>query len=191
MLADACGAAARSTSVTTSLRSRTCGRIDLAAGEGEQLAGEVGGAPGCLLDLPDVIAGRLAVPSAVGRARGASSSATKRRVVEDHREQVVEVVRDPAGELAEALQPLGLLQLGLGVRLASLSWPAIPVLQRLEPVPCVLQLAEPAGHGSGTDDRTRHVHDGQRGQRHIDQRRVLGDAIRPELPDILTADDPT
>ena len=40
------------------------------------------------------------------------------RVVEDHREQVVEVVRDAAGELADALEPAGLLELRLELLLA-------------------------------------------------------------------------
>ncbi len=39
--------------------------------------------------------------------------ADERRVVDDHRQQVVEVVGDPAGELPKALQAMGLLHLVL------------------------------------------------------------------------------
>ena len=43
-------------------------------------------------------------------ARGLELLAHERGVVGDHREQVVEVVRDAAGELADRLEPLGLAQ---------------------------------------------------------------------------------
>jgi hypothetical protein len=73
----------------------------LAAAEHEQLAGEGGGAIGRAPDLLDVVADRM-----VGGqlARGEADAG------QDHREQVVEVVGHPAGELADALQALRLGQ---------------------------------------------------------------------------------
>ena len=82
---------------------------DLAAGEGEQLVGQGGGAFGGPLDLSDVACQPPAIDS--GWVRGGEFLGDERGVVEDHREQVVEVVGDPAGELAEDLQALGLLEL--------------------------------------------------------------------------------
>src|ERR1700722_2079454 len=83
----------------------------VAAGEDEQLVGE----PGCpfagFLDLREVSAGRFQVRGQVwaGYSRGCGDFfGDERDIVEDHREQVVEVVRDPAGELAEAFEALGL-----------------------------------------------------------------------------------
>ena len=90
-------------------------RDDLAAAEHQQLAGERGGAVGGAADLLDVVAhGVVGRELALGEADAG----------EDHRQQVVEVVRDAAGELADALQALGLgqalLELGapLGVAAA-------------------------------------------------------------------------
>ena len=79
---------------------------DVAAGEGQQLTGELGRAFGGELDLPDVIADRLPVDR---QAILGYLLVDERRVVRDDGEQVVEVVGDPAGELAQALQPLRLL----------------------------------------------------------------------------------
>ena len=81
---------------------------DVAAGEGQQLTGELGRAPGGQLDLPDVIADR---PQVDLRAILGHLFADERRVVRDDGEQVVEVMGDAPGELAQALQPLRLLQL--------------------------------------------------------------------------------
>ena len=85
----------------------------LPAGEGEQLAGEAGRPFAGPADLPEVVAGRLAAPGPVRFGRGGEFLGGEGRVVEDHREEVVEVVRDPAGQLAQALQALGLRQLFL------------------------------------------------------------------------------
>ena len=105
----------------------------LLAREGEQLAHEVGGAVGVLLDLHDV-----------GEGLVARLVAQQQQVAEaDHRrQQVVEVVGDAAGELADRLHLLRLRELGLqalllghvdevqdhcgtGIR-AGISWPASP-----------------------------------------------------------------
>ena len=102
----------------------------LPAGQGEQLAGEAGGPFGGLFDLRDVAAGGFPASSPVRVGRGVHFLGDERHVVEDHRQQVVEVVRDPAGQLAEIFQALSLLQ-GL---------PALAVAPRVEPVldlPCV------------------------------------------------------
>jgi len=76
----------------------------LAPREREQLVREPRRALAGLADLAHV----ALVVGALGCAAG-----DERRVAEDDGEQVVEVVRDPAGELAEALEPLRLLQLHL------------------------------------------------------------------------------
>ena len=51
---------------------------------------------------------RSAATSPIGRV--AEFLGDERCVVEDHRQKVVEIVRDAAGQLAQAFQPLGLLQ---------------------------------------------------------------------------------
>ena len=77
------------------------GRAGLAAREQQQPPRQLGGAPRGGDDLVDV----------AGRARAVVELlAHERRVVGDHRQQVVEVVRDAAGELADRLEPLGLAQ---------------------------------------------------------------------------------
>ena len=100
----------------------------LPAGEGEELAGEAGRPLAGPADLAEVGAGRLAARGPVRFAGLLEFLGGERRVVEDHAEQVVEVVGDPAGELAEALQPLGLQQLLLRLVLprerAACPWPA-------------------------------------------------------------------
>ncbi len=80
----------------------------LLAREGQELAHQVRGAVGVLLDLHDVGEGRVARPEA-----------QQQQVAEaDHRrQQVVEVVRHAAGELAHRLHLLGLGELGLQVLL--------------------------------------------------------------------------
>ena len=83
----------------------------VAPGEDEQLVGKPGRALGSLLDLREVSAGRFQVPGRfrAGRGRGGGDFlGDEGDVVENHGEQVVEVMRDPARELAEALQTLGL-----------------------------------------------------------------------------------
>ena len=81
--------------VISSFRSKTTVRAALAAGEDHQLADEADAALGGAPDLLDV-----------GGGRGAGRHATRSEsgVVDDHPEDVVEVVRDPAGELADHLQ---------------------------------------------------------------------------------------
>ena len=111
---------------------------DVAAGEGEQLPGERRGPLGRGADLTDVADGH----------RILDLPAEQRRVVEDHAEQVVEVVGDPAGQLAQALEavgPLALLVEGLAPRLGlgldavagvadrgEDELPALPVLDRAQ-----------------------------------------------------------
>ena len=80
------------------------------AGEGEQLAGQAGRLLTGPADLREVVTGGSAAPGPVRFARRGEFLAGEGRVVEDHREEVVEVVRDPAGQLAQALQALGLGQ---------------------------------------------------------------------------------
>ena len=80
----------------------------LLAREGQELAHQIGGAVGVLLDLHDVGEGRVARPEA-----------HQQEVAEaDHRrQQVVEIVRDAAGELADRLHLLRLGELHLEVLL--------------------------------------------------------------------------
>ena len=86
------------------------GMDDLAAAEGEELAGERGGAVGRLPDALDVGA-KLLPPLTAGRsARKGDLFGDQRRVDEDHAEEVVEVVGDAPRELSQALQPLRLLE---------------------------------------------------------------------------------
>ena len=89
-----------SASTSVMLRTRGCRR--LLAREGQQLAHQVGGAVGVLLDLHDVGEGRIARPEA-----------QQQQIAEaDHRgQQIVEVVRDAAGELAHRLHLLRLREL--------------------------------------------------------------------------------
>lgn len=54
--------------------------------------------------------GRFTAPGPVRFGRRSEFLGGELRVVEDHRQQVVEVVRDPAGQLTQALQALGLGQ---------------------------------------------------------------------------------
>ena len=81
---------------------------DVAAGEGEQSAGEPGGPLGSGLDVQEIVADGLPL-----HLRGVVLGflAGERRVVRDDREEVVEVVGHAPGELAEAFHPLGLVQL--------------------------------------------------------------------------------
>ena len=86
-------------------------RRAVSPGEDEQLVGKPGRPLGGLLDLREVSAGRFQVPGRfrAGRGRGGGDFlGDEGDVVENHGEQVVEVMRNPACELAEALQTLGL-----------------------------------------------------------------------------------
>ena len=85
----------------------------LATPEDQQLPGEGGGPLGGRADLLDVGPRRVVAGGRLGHESGA---------VEDDREQVIEVVCDSTGQLAQALEPLSLVQ---------------PVLQ---PLPCGLGL---------------------------------------------------
>ncbi len=89
---------------SASPRSSTCGRKGLAAREGEQLPHQARRPVGILLDLHDVLERRVArlvsVEQEVGRHH-------------DGGEHVVEVVGDAAGELADHLHLLGLVELAL------------------------------------------------------------------------------
>ena len=78
----------------------------LPAREGEQLAGQLGGAVGGVGDGVGVAGAPL-----LAEARPAQQV----HRAADHRQQVVEVVGHPAGELADRLQLLGLAQRVLGV----------------------------------------------------------------------------
>ena len=76
-------------------------RDDLAAAEHQQLAGQRRGAVGGAADLGDVV---------VDRVLGLELLLGEVDAGQDHRQQVVEVVRDAARELADALQPLRLAE---------------------------------------------------------------------------------
>jgi hypothetical protein len=76
------------------------------AGEGEQLAGQLGAALGCAL-------------YGVDQARGVNGTARTALqqidIAENDGQQIVEVVGDTAGQLANSLQTLRLLQHRLGL----------------------------------------------------------------------------
>jgi len=97
----------------------------LPPGEREHVLDQPLGPVGGVLDLLQVPADRPPPGRAVRRLGDADFLADQARVVGDHREHVVEVVRDPADELAQAVQPPGPLQLefhapGLGPGLLGL-----------------------------------------------------------------------
>ena len=89
-------------SVTTSFRSSNFGRQDLLAAEGEQLARERGGALGGV--------GNFLRGAAQARI-GAEALEQEFGVAGDHHQQIVEVVRDAAGEPADGFHLLGLTEL--------------------------------------------------------------------------------
>jgi len=107
-------------------------RLDhLLAGERQQLVGQPGGPLGGLLDLPDVVAdGR---PAPAGQLPGYLFSG-EGGVVGDDAEQVVEVVGHPAGELAQAFQSLGLVQLPFQLVPLGLGAQPLPLGGDLQPL---------------------------------------------------------
>ena len=92
----------------------------LPAGKGEQPPGQAGRPFAGPFDLPEVLLGRFAALRPVRVRRGREFLGDEGHVVEDHGEQVVEVMGDAASQLAEVLQTLGLLQLGLRLVLLGL-----------------------------------------------------------------------
>ena len=83
------------------------GLHDVLAAEHEQLAGQAGGAFGGEVD-------RLGGIEQLGRQVGPGQQHA--RVALDHREHVVEIVRDAGGQLADGLHLLRLAQLGFQVQ---------------------------------------------------------------------------
>ena len=73
------------------------------AREGEQLPGEVRRPLGRLGDLLVIADRRLDAFGPVGFGRSDELLGDERCIVEDHGEEIVEVVGDPAGELSQAL----------------------------------------------------------------------------------------
>ena len=74
---------------------------------------EAGGSLRCRADLGNVAEHSSQAPRAsTGRVSSSTpiSSDTKRNIVQDRGEEIVEVVRDATGELTEALEPVGLVQ---------------------------------------------------------------------------------
>ena len=107
-------------------------RLDhLLAGEGQQLMGQPGGPVGGQPDLPDIVADGL--PALAGQLPG-DFFAGEGGVVGDDAEQVVEVVGDPAGELAQAFQPLRLVQLPLQLVPLGLGPQPLPLGGDLQPL---------------------------------------------------------
>ena len=94
-------------SATTSLRSIGFGPDHLVASERQQLTGERGGALRGRGDLGGRRVERMLGPQAAG---------DQFRVADDHREQVVEVVRDAAGEAADRFELLRLMELRFEAR---------------------------------------------------------------------------
>ena len=82
----------------------------LAAGESQQLVRQPGSPLSGKLDLLDIRHRRLADPLT---RRLSQFLGDEGGIAGDNPEQVVEVMRDPAGELPKALQPLRLLDLSL------------------------------------------------------------------------------
>ena len=132
-------------------RSTGAGFDLLSPAEDQQLPGEPGGAFRGDLDLPGVRLHARQVSRVMGDEPG---------VVHDRGQQVVEVVRDPARQLPEDLQPLrphlGLFHGPPGGR---------------QPVP----LGHVPGHGGRARHRAAAVQDGGHAHRHVDDRAVLAD----------------
>ena len=106
----------------------------LPARESKQLVGKAGGPFGGLFDLRDVAAGGFPASAPVRLGRGVHFLGDEGHVVEDHGQQVVEVVRDPASQLAQIFQALSLLQLRLQYLVPLQSLPALAVTPYVEPV---------------------------------------------------------
>ena len=135
-------------------------RLNRAApGEGEQLTGERRSALRGPLDLREVIGARIAGRQPFGQKIG---------VVGDDREDVVEVVGHPAGEPAETLEPLGLMQPCLEVGTAPLGLDTLGLVAN--------DRGDPAGDAGGVADR-------RRGDRDVDERAVLPLAHRVQHRD--------
>src|ERR1700689_5335278 len=99
-----------STLAMTSLRSRASGRIASRLPEG----GSWGGGPrDSVLDVGHVGAGFVPAPVDAGFGGHGESAGDERGVAEDDREEVVEVVGHPAGQLAQGIHPLDLPYLGV------------------------------------------------------------------------------
>lgn len=102
------------------------GLDDLASREGEQLVGQVRRSLAGEADLLDVIARAApALPTTICGCR-CEILRDEGGIVDDHREQVVEVMGNASGKLPEALQALSLVELVLqslafGLRLQSLT----------------------------------------------------------------------
>jgi hypothetical protein len=94
----------------------------LTAPEREQLVRQRDGALGGSLDLDHVLIDRRPLLLALVD-RGLQLLRHKRGVIQDHREQIVEVVRHAARQLAQALQPLRLLDLVVQVSALGVPWP--------------------------------------------------------------------
>ena len=122
------------TSETTSGSWSTCGRKRLLARESEQLAGQAGGAVRVRLDLLDVVI--VAVARRVAHQHQVA-------MADDRGQDVVEVVRDAAGELADRLHLGRLRDLAL-----ELGFLAIVLEQQQH-----RRIAEPAQAGDGQRDR--------------------------------------
>ena len=91
------------TSSPLSIRS---GSKRLGPREGEQAAGQRGGAGGAFHRIGQMVHHFL--------ARAAQAAAGKVDPADDHREHIVEIVRDAAGQLADRFHLLDLAKLGLG-----------------------------------------------------------------------------
>ena len=112
----------------------------LAAAEGEQLADECGGAPGGLDDLVEALAGGCGGGQFFEGDAGVSLNGLK---------EVVEIVGDAAGQLADGLHFLCVMELSFEARLLGLR---------------VLQFGDVAPFGDEEDDFTGLVADGLEGE---------------------------
>ena len=133
--------------------------------EGQELAGQVGGALSSGVDMVDIVAGGLLVLNLLLGEYG---------IVEDHRQEVVEIVRHAAGEPAETLESLDLQHSGF-------KDPIVP-LQRhtCRNVAC---------DGRGSDGYATIVFDRRDRQGNIEQRAVLVQSLGVMMLDLLTSCD--
>ena len=157
-----------STSLTIALKSIDLRLDDLATSECQQLVRQSRCTLGGGADLAHIIKHRseaLALVRRTQRDLRGDLLVDEADVVEDRREQVVEVVRDAAGELTEALEPL---------RLMELAFEAIALELRLHAIAFVLCF-DALGHiaNCGADQQSLLCLDG--GERHFG--RELGTVV--------------